>query len=301
MHVCTRIVLCALLITAAVPAVHVSAQTGVTLEGRLVDSVSGAPIPAAAVQLDELKRTATSAADGTFVFAGVAPGQYHLSVRAPGYSTRRTEVAVGATAGVPVDVAVDPELHFQEVVSVGGQRSAFDTSQPTSVLSGQELAQQLQTSLGATLEGEPGVAVRSFGAAPSRPVVRGLDGDRVLILQDGQRTGDLSSQSADHGVAVNPAAARSIEVIRGPAALLYGANAIGGLVNVITDDIPTRPLRGVSGTVTLDAASAAREGVAAAAIQAGDGRFALTAGGSGHRTAPRWRHRLAGAGSRSIR
>ena len=284
MPVHMRILACALFVVAVVANVRLSAQVAVTLEGRLIDSVTRAPIPAAVVQLDELKRTTMSAADGTFVFAGVAPGQYHLSVRASGYSTRRTEVAVGAPGGTPIDVAVDPELHFQEVVSVGGQRSAFDVSQPTSVLSGQELAQQLQTSLGATLEGEPGVSVRSFGAAPSRPVVRGLDGDRVLILQDGQRTGDLSSQSGDHGVAVNPAAARSIEVIRGPAALLYGANAIGGLVNVITDDIPSRPLRGISGTVTLDAASAAREAVAAAAIQAGDGRLALTAGGSGFRT-----------------
>ena len=61
----------------------------------------------------------------------------------------------------------------------------------------------------------------------------------MLILQDGQRTGDLSSQSSDHGVALNPAAAQRIEVVRGPATLLYGANAIGGLVNVITDEIPT--------------------------------------------------------------
>ena len=66
-------------------------------------------------------------------------------------------------------------------------------------------------------------------------MIRGLDGDRVLILQDGQRMGDLSSQSGDHGVAINPAAAQRIEVVRGPATLLYGANAIGGLVNVITE------------------------------------------------------------------
>src|SRR5687768_3935194 len=124
MHVSSRILACALFVFAVFSNVRLSAQVAVTLEGRLIDSVSGAPIPAAAVQLDELKRTTTSAADGTFMFAGIAPGEYHLSVRAPGYSTRRTEVAVGATAGVPIDVAVDPELHFQEVVSVGGQRSA---------------------------------------------------------------------------------------------------------------------------------------------------------------------------------
>ena len=65
--------------------------------------------------------------------------------------------------------------------------------------------------------------------------MRGLDGDRVLIVEDGLRMGDLSSQSGDHGVNVNPASASRIEVVRGPATLLYGANAIGGLVNVITN------------------------------------------------------------------
>src|SRR5688500_6695023 len=139
-------------------------------------------------------------------------------------------------------------------------------------------------SLGATLENQPGVASRSFGPAPARPVIRGLDGDRVQILQDGQRMGDLSSQSGDHGVAVNPAAASRIDVVRGPATLLYGANAIGGLVNVITEDIPTRPIEGVDGTVTFDIGSAAKEAATAADIRAGDGTFALHAGGGGRRS-----------------
>jgi iron complex outermembrane receptor protein len=98
----------------------------------------------------------------------------------------------------------------------------------------------VQPTLGATLENEPGVALRSFGPGPARPVIRGLDGDRVLIVEDGLRMGDLSSQSGDHGVNVNPAAVDSIEVVRGPATLLYGENAIGGLVNVVTNEIPPR-------------------------------------------------------------
>ena len=115
---------------------------------------------------------------------------------------------------------------------------------------------------------------RSFGPAPARPVIRGLDGDRVLILQDGQRMGDLSSQSGDHGVAINPASAQRIEVVRGPATLLYGANAIGGLVNVITNDIPTQAMTGVHGNTTLDLGSAAAEAGGAADVLAGNGTFA---------------------------
>ena len=69
----------------------------------------------------------------------------------------------------------------------------------------------------------------------------------------------MSSQSGDHGVSVNPAAAERIEVVRGPATLLYGANAIGGLVNIITNDIPTRPVQGASGEVTFDVGTSAEE------------------------------------------
>jgi iron complex outermembrane recepter protein len=263
---------------------RVAAQAGTSLSGRLVNSLSGAPIAGAVVIIDELRRETTSGADGTFTFDNVVPGAYHLSVQAPGYSSRRMEVSVAAGAK-PVDLSVDPELHFEEVLSVSPDaRSQFESFQPTSVLAGQELSKQLEMSLGATLEGQPGVASRSFGPAPARPVVRGLDGDRVLILQDGQRLGDLSSQSGDHGVPINPAAAQRIEVVRGPATLLYGANAIGGLVNVITDEIPTKPQTGATGNFTFDLGSAASEAAAAGDVHVGNGTVALHVGGGGRRS-----------------
>jgi len=272
---------CAVLLCLGVP---VYAQPAAGVSGRLLNSLSGAPIPGAVVIIEELRRETTSAADGTFAFAAVPPGRYHLMVKADGYSSRRTEIAA-EPAAQPVTLSIDPELHFEEVVSVGAEaRSQFDSLQPTSVLSGQELTKQLGSSLGQTLENQAGVNSRSFGPAPARPVIRGLDGDRVLILQDGQRMGDLSSQSGDHGVSINPVAAERIEVVRGPATLLYGANAIGGLVNVITNDIPTRPMTGVHAGALFDLGSAAAEAGGAADIQAGNGRFAFHAGGGGRRS-----------------
>lgn len=260
-----------------------AAQPAASLTGRLVNSLSGDPVTGAVVVIEELRREAAAGSDGTFVFDGVTAGAYHLIVRAQGYSSRRTEVQAG---GAPVSVMVDPELHFEEVLSVGPEaRSQFDSFQATSVLSGQELTKQMGMSLGATLENQSGVTSRSFGPAPARPVIRGLDGDRVLILQDGQRMGDLSSQSGDHGVTINPASAERIEVVRGPATLLYGANAIGGLVNVITNDIPMRPLKGVSGNMTFDMATAANEAGAAADVQAGNGTVVLKMAGGGRRSA----------------
>jgi iron complex outermembrane receptor protein len=266
-----------LILASAVPAF---AQQPASLEGRLVNSLNGDVLAGATVVIDEVKSEAVSGPDGTFRFENLAPGTYHLWVRAQGYSSRRTEIVVPAPA--PIELRIDFDLHFQEVASVSAEvRSQFDSFQPTSVLSGQELTKQLESSLGATLENQPGLSSRSFGSAPSRPVIRGLDGDRVQILQDGQRTGDLSSQSGDHGVSVNPASAERIEVVRGPATLLYGANAIGGLVNVISNDIPTSPVQGTSGEMTVDVGSSAAEAGGAGHVQLGNGRFAVNIGGGG--------------------
>jgi iron complex outermembrane receptor protein len=285
MCVSTSRAACAALVAAFALSATLAGQSGVAVSGRLLNSLSGEPIAGATVQIDELRLQTTSSADGTFTFENVSQGTYHVSVRTSGYSSRRTEITVATAPIATGDIMVDPELHFEEVVTVSADaRSQFEAFQPTSVLVGQELSKQLEMSLGATLENQPGVASRSFGPAPARPVVRGLDGDRVLILQDGQRMGDLSSQSGDHGVTVNPASAQRIEVVRGPATLLYGANAIGGLVNVISEDIPTKPMEGASGNFTFDLGSAAKEAAGAADVRVGNGRFALHAGGGGRRT-----------------
>jgi iron complex outermembrane receptor protein len=263
----------------------IEAQGGVSVSGRVVDAGGDAPLAGATVRLDELRRDVISDLAGAFTFENVPPGTYHLSIRAEGYSSRRTEVDVATTPVSDVILQAELDIRFHEVVSVSADsRSQLEAYQPTSVLAGQELGKQLGISIGATLEGQPGLTSRSFGPAPARPVIRGLDGDRVLILQDGQRMGDLSSQSGDHGITVNPAAAQRIEVVRGPATLLYGANAIGGLVNVITEDIPTQPVLGTEGTLTADLGSAAGEAGTAADVRVGNGAVALHAGGGGRRS-----------------
>jgi len=236
------------------------------------------------VVLEEAGRTTLSNADGTFAIENVPAGTYHVLVAATGFVPYRAEIAVPA-GGVSMQVALTPELHYTEVISVSPQpRDPFEAYQATTVLAGQDLAIKLEGTLGAALAGQPGLAQRSFGPGPSRPVIRGLDGDRVLILEDGQRTGDLSSQSGDHGVNVNPAAATRLEVVRGPATLLYGANAIGGLVNVITESVPVRPVTGASGSAQFDVGTAAAEGGAAAEVLVGNGQVAFRAGGSGRRS-----------------
>nr|MDQ3419000.1 TonB-dependent receptor [Acidobacteriota bacterium] len=269
---------------APLPAPPTPAGQPAPISGQVRRAGSLKPVSQATVLVEGTSLIATTDGDGRFLIPAVPPGEHHLVIAAPALMPLRVDVTIGATAPPPLDVLLDTEVHYTEVVSVSPTaRDQFASYQPTSVLAGQELSKELESTLGATLQKQPGVSERSFGPGPSRPVIRGLDGDRVLILEDGQRVGDLSSQSGDHGVTVNPASATRIEVVRGPATLLYGANAIGGLVNVINDTIPSAPVQGVHGAFVADFGTAARDAGSAADVRWGNGRWALHASGSGRR------------------
>ena len=255
-----------------------------TVTGQVRRAGTMKPVVKATIIVEGTAIVTSSDAEGRFTLTGVPPGSDHVIIAAPGLMPLRVELTVTAAGAAPIDALLDAEVHYTEVVSVSPEaRDLFASYQPTSVLAGQDLNRDLSSSLGATLQAQPGVAERSLGPAPSRPVIRGLDGDRVLILENGQRVGDLSSQSADHGVPVNPAAATRIEVVRGPATLLYGANAIGGLVNVIDETIPSRPVTGAHGTVLFDAGTNAAEANAATALSVGNGQWAAHFGASAKR------------------
>jgi iron complex outermembrane receptor protein len=130
---------------------------------------------------------------------------------------------------------------------------------PARVLSGDELRDKLGTSLGNTLSHEPGVSASAFGAGASRPIIRGLEGPRIKILQNGMTVSDVSGMSNDHAVGVESSTARQIEILRGPASLLYGSGAIGGLVNVVNDRIPTELVPAPSGEAELRFGTADKE------------------------------------------
>jgi iron complex outermembrane receptor protein len=259
-----------------------AAQPGV-VSGTVTAGHSAAVVVGAVVTLEETGQTAVTGPDGRYRLEGVRPGRIHLRISAESFAPARAEVDV-PEAGASLPISLEPELHYTEVVSVGPRpRDPFEAYQATSVLSGQDLALKTEASLGELLKTEPGVAQRSLGPTPSRPVIRGLDGDRVLILENGQRTDDLSSQSGDHAVSINPLAATRVEVVRGPATLLYGANAIGGLVNVVSDVIPTAPATRPHGAAQVEFGSGAAEAAGAADYSVGNGRWAFHAGGSARR------------------
>jgi len=148
---------------------------------------------------------------------------------------------------------------------------------PVSILSGRELSLKRESTLGDTLNGIPGVSATSFGPNSSRPVIRGLDAERVRIMQNGIGILDASSLSFDHAVSLDPLVIEQIEVIRGPAALLYGGSAVGGVVNAIDHRIPTEKLEGIAGRAEASAGGADSQNNLAGVVDIGNGKIAVHA------------------------
>lgn len=158
----------------------------------------------------------------------------------------RTILSALATFSASLTVAVHAQTVPADTVNTVtvtanplGKDESMQVLTPATILSGPDLRNKLGSSLGETLGSELGVTASGFGAGASRPIIRGLEGPRVKILQNGMAVADVSSLSNDHAVASESATAQQIEILRGPAALLYGSGAIGGLVNVVDGRIPT--------------------------------------------------------------
>ena len=176
-------------------------------------------------------------AQGSFEIDGVPAGEYEVVAQREHLTAGRQTVLVEPGGTVTADFVLSLSPVREEVTvtaSAGGAETALEAFNAVSTVDAFDVARASAGDLAAALEHEPGIAVRSFGPGANRPIIRGFDGDRVLIMEDGIRTGDLSGESGDHGVAVDPGGAERIEIVRGPATLLYGSNAVGGLVNVIT-------------------------------------------------------------------
>ncbi len=165
-------------------------------------------------------------------------------------------------------------------VAVTGNPLGLDADQlivPVTVLNGRELSLKRESTLGETLNGIPGVSSTSFGPNASRPVIRGLDAERVRIMQNGVGVVDASSLSFDHAVSVDPLVIEQVDVIRGPAALLYGGSAVGGVVNAVDHRIPTEKLEGITGRTEARLGGPANESNMAGVVDVGNGQIAIHA------------------------
>lgn len=214
---------------------------------------------------------------GRFTIPHVSAGTATLRIARVGYSEALVSVTVRDRDTVQIVAELIADTTGAHEIIVEGRHE--HNQHPVVELGGAALRERLGGTIAETLVQEPGLDQRTMGAAPARPVMRGLGGDRLLLLEDGERMGDLSAASADHAVVLDPLVAQSIEIIRGPGALLYGSNTLGGVINVQRDYIPTLISDHIHGSATaqVESVTDGYAGSSDLSIPAGD--FTLHADG----------------------
>lgn len=226
------------------------------ISGSISDRETNEPIPFAYVHLEELNRTTISNIDGIFELKNIPEGNYTVSVHRIGFKTQKRKVDL--TENLSINIELSPSILTSETIEIVASDNILTGSNiahTSESISGTSLRRDLGSTLANTLANLPGIDQRSLGNTTTRPVIRGLGDERVIILQDGLSTGDVSDQSADHAVSVDPIASAEIQIAKGAAVLEFGANAVGGIINVVNNLISTSQPNSVNGTATLGANS----------------------------------------------
>lgn len=197
------------------------------------------------------------------------------------FSRHPLALAAVAVSAMGVHSVALAQTTLNAVTVTANPLRATDLIAPTEVLTGANLLLRSQSTLGETLDGTPGVSSTYFGSNASRPVIRGLDGDRIRVLQNSGASVDAAGHSFDHAVPSDPITMDRIEVLRGAGALLYGGSAVGGVVNVLDNRIAQEPLfdknGGISGKVNLGTATGNSEKSGAVLLETGNDRMVLHA------------------------
>jgi iron complex outermembrane receptor protein len=276
--------LLAILVMSGNAAISQAQTAGGALEGRVTLGANGEPIHNVRVTIIQLRISTETGEDGTYSFRNVPPGRYEVRAhleRTPDV-VNQVEIADGQTVKADFEIRLDALREQITVTASGREETTLNAIASVTILTALELARKNPISLGEALDHELGVAKRSFGPGNSRPVVRGFDGDRVLVLQEGIGIGGLGFQSGDHAEPIDVLSQERIEVVKGPATLLYGSNAIGGVVNAISGHDQSHP--GVRGYVTGIGGTTNDQGAISGGIEIGTARWLLWGNGGGQRT-----------------
>ena len=279
----------AALAAAALGTATVLAQETGAVRGTVTLEENGGPVHGAMILVVGSGAFALTDEQGMFQIDNIPAGSYEVLAQREHLTAGRQMVTVDPGGAATLDFVLGLSPVHEDVTvtaSVGGTETTFEAFNAVTTLDSFDITRESAGSLGDALRNEPGIASRSFGPGSSRPIIRGFDGDRVLILEDGLRTGDLSSQSGDHGVTIDPNGAERIEIVRGPATLLYGSNAVGGLVNVITPHESYREslFDGTRAQFGTNVGSANAEAGTTASLQYSQNNVLVWGGGSMRRT-----------------
>lgn len=226
---------------------NVGATIGGAIKGKVTIEDKELPVHNVIVTITQLKRSVRTDEQGAYEFKDVPAGSYSLVARLEHMPdiVSRVEVKPGEIVTLDIQLRLSGVRDQVTVSATGGEQTALEAFQGVTGIDSTTLVEKSPASLGEALEHETGIAKRSSGPGSARPVIRGFDGDRVLIAQDGIGAGSLSYSSGDHGEPVNVLSVERIEVVRGPSTLLYGSSAIGGLINTINShDSAHEGLRG---------------------------------------------------------
>lgn len=245
------------------------------IEGFVKDS-AGDALPGATITVANTTLGAATDDRGFFSISVPQDGLYRITVSYVGYERSILDVTVPLVQPLDIRLTALPVMRDDVIISASPSGSSVNY-RPAKALNLNTLQERSSDNFADILRSEPGLTVRSFGSAPSRPVIRGFDGDRVLILENGERMGDLSETAADHAISMDPDVAERVEIIRGPAGFLYGSSAMGGVINLFSQDIPFDWQQGVSGRFALSGTSVNDGGSAFGRLIYGMGNSAVTA------------------------
>ncbi len=265
-----------------------NAQTTGAITGRVTYGSDKSPLHSVSVQLVELSRSAATDDQGVYTFVNVPQGTYRIVAHLEGFSDTKdpVTVAAGQTVTKNIEMQLAGVRAEVTVTASGAEQTPFESIASVSSVDSTALAARGGISLGEALDNAPGVAKRSAGPGASRPVIRGFDGDRVKIASDGIGVASLGSQSGDHAEPVDVLAADRIEIVKGPATLLYGSNAMGGVVNAVSGhDEGAHP--GLRGFLSGIGSSVDRQASAAGGMEYGTDRWVAWGNGSAQRTGDR--------------
>lgn len=226
----------------------------------VIDAQTNKSVSSANIFLIEKKINLMTDDNGSVFLNDINSGKYHIEISKTGYKTLHYDIILDKSIfNSCLIFRLVPISFSKPTVIVSGKSfsSKYDEIfSNISNLEGKELQREMSLSLATTLKNEVGIAIRSMGPAPSRPVIRGLGGNRILIAQDGNDISDLSGTSPDHSVTLEPFNVERIEVIRGPKVLLYTPITIGGVINVVKNDLPYQRSEKTTGMVSAFVESA---------------------------------------------
>ncbi len=250
-----------------------------TITGEVTDE-AGQPLPGATILVSETGQGTTTDLEGAFRLS-LNQGEWTLVINYIGQQSRQLLVSIPGQSGEHFEVRLpDDIVAIDEILVTGSVFERITRYQPTQTYNALELQQRNTTSMGTLLDGESGVAMRSMGNAPARPVVRGMDGERIQVLQNGMNMGDISSTAHDHGVTMDPMAVDRVDIVRGPAGLIYGSSALGGLINIHTDDIPSNWSAGYSGHLSGEGQTGMNALAGGGRVTYGSGNLGVTLRGN---------------------